>query len=1213
MKRIINILLCTILSLFLCTEKVQAADMLWIEEVNATFLDEHVEVTRRILEVDGGMSEMVKLEVKTRGGGSSKEYILLQYDGQSTKEIVRSTTNTMQFDPTDVDPGKPVYLTVKDNAYQQTTKLVNFRIHPAEASKHIDPEVSSSFGDGIVIDLSGKLPGCKLSFLPFAIPVTVKKFGDGRLVLGIGCNASDVKFWNNARQKKFPATMEDFEKLKNIVLAEENEGMWQRPKNVGLLFSVSGWIETTSNPKQPGRGQITAYIGTGWATGGQYAILTWDVIVTIGASGGAELSLVYNDTISRSTLQFNRLWLTPIGALEAFGGIGLYNIASVGIYGAGSLGATIELFPLQGIDSVIIAGELGFKVKVFGKSIVTFTLVSGAYDFINDKLQEGTVELKDSEQTLTGYLLANDYANTKGETLESGEMIWHNQVSEEPLAVGDEWEGDRDFAHLLAEDVYPDSHVQIVNTGSRAIPQMNAVFLAADNSRVAGNRSVAMNSYYNIGTSYMSDPYPIDDNGTADFEPEVYRDPVSDNTYAVWKDAREEITEDMYLADIASRTEIEFAEFQVGRDWKSKKILTDYKNKLYCATGATVSGDEQGNPVVSYFETPVGDPLALSGDHDVYLCVRDDLGNWHNEKQFTLSGHMNSVRNFWFRGAQTIAATTTDELGVSTVSLWQNGEKIWEKTDARAGQFAHGGNNRRYFIWYSDGRFYVMDNAGNEKPLTPEDIRIPNGEYEFSGTLGSGKAVLIGKTSKNNSENAIALISPDGGSSWFDTPITELDTHAIVDHVSVAFTDEDEPVVIYSVQNYVSNFDESRTDASTYFDSNAETGPLVPEVSLAGEDFRFTDTQADLYIKARGANTHLSLREGYVKDVADLVPGGDAEFIMSVYNNGLYPVDHAVIRCAGKEVGVLDQTIMPGETAEISAFITLPEDPGRQELVYTLDVISKDNKETDSRIRVTVPGGHLEAAVDHIFEDMKEQLIYSVTNYGYTEKDFEVVVRDEDNNREITREKYTLKGGESYEGACVSKKGMYAREGCTNATIYVLYEGEDYDSPSVEPNRIKSVVPLEEIYGQPLPVMNQSDSNSDGGSDGSSAGGSGTPVKPYYPMYNSVSPVTRLNEEKAKIAQQADSDKDKDNKDSKDSENSKDSKDSKDNKDNETSEETIGKTDPENGSDTAPQNGEKTPGSSRVSPLVWVLAPLAAAGGGGLWFILAKRRKEEEE
>ena len=118
MKRIMRVLLCTILSLFLCTEKLHAVDTLRILRVNAKFLDDTVEVTRRIMEVDGGMSEMVSLEVITEGGGSSKVYILLQYDGQSTKEIVRSTTNTMQFDPTDVDRGKPVYLTVKDNAYQ---------------------------------------------------------------------------------------------------------------------------------------------------------------------------------------------------------------------------------------------------------------------------------------------------------------------------------------------------------------------------------------------------------------------------------------------------------------------------------------------------------------------------------------------------------------------------------------------------------------------------------------------------------------------------------------------------------------------------------------------------------------------------------------------------------------------------------------------------------------------------------------------------------------------------------------------------------------------------------------------------------------------------------------------------------------------------------------------------------------------------------------
>lgn len=53
MKRIIHILLCAVLSMFLCIEKVHAADTLRNVRVNASFLNDTVEVTRKILEIDG--------------------------------------------------------------------------------------------------------------------------------------------------------------------------------------------------------------------------------------------------------------------------------------------------------------------------------------------------------------------------------------------------------------------------------------------------------------------------------------------------------------------------------------------------------------------------------------------------------------------------------------------------------------------------------------------------------------------------------------------------------------------------------------------------------------------------------------------------------------------------------------------------------------------------------------------------------------------------------------------------------------------------------------------------------------------------------------------------------------------------------------------------------------------------------------------------------
>jgi len=140
-------------------------------------------------------------------------------------------------------------------------------------------------------------------------------------------------------------------------------------------------------------------------------------------------------------------------------------------------------------------------------------------------------------------------------------------------------------------------------------------------------------------------------------------------------------------------------------------------------------------------------------------------------------------------------------------------------------------------------------------------------------------------------------------------------------------------------------------------------------------------------------------------------------------------------------------------------------------LTYTLEISSRENTEVESRVSCTIPGGHLEATVDHLFENMQEELSYRVTNFGYTEKTFEVVVRDEERGVEISREKFTLKGGKTAEGAAVSPSGMYAKDGCKNATIYVLFDGEEYDSPTVDTSRIKSVIPLEEVCGQTPPVI----------------------------------------------------------------------------------------------------------------------------------------------
>ncbi|MCR4949862.1 MAG: hypothetical protein K6A40_00915 [Solobacterium sp.] len=1079
MKKLIQMLLAILLSLLLLpVQTVNAAGTLRIAGVTATFLGDTVDVMRKVMEIDGGTAEKVILSIETKGGDAIKTYTLIQYDGNNTIRIASSQNVPMlSFDPTDVKVGYPLYLDVKDNGGQQNTVILNFRINTGEAQKSFPDGVYSEFGSGIVIDLSSKLPGCKFSFLPFVIPLTVKRYGDGRVVLGLGMNYKDADFWADAAVGKYPGT-DNFEKVRDAVLEEKG---WKSPtKNVGLLFSISGWAEANVNPRQPCQGKVQIYVGTGWATGGQYVAFTWDVIVTVGASGAFDFSMIYNEAESKRDFMFERILLGAVGALEAFGGIGLYSLASVGIYGAGSLGINFEFLPKQEVSSLVLAGEMGFKVKVLGKSILTFTLISGSHDFLKKSNNNASVNLDQSGCKICEYLLANNYGNQKGETLKSGDMIWHGGLSEEPVQANG-WEDDPDFAHLLAEDIYPDSHVQIVNTGGKAIPQMNIVFLGSDNSRVPGNRSILMNSYLDLTQDFLSDPYVIDDDGTADFDPVTYWDDINQKTYLVWRDAREEITEDMTLTEVAERTEVAFSEFWIGSSWYKKVILTDYAGKDICAVGARPGTDDKGNPVVTWFTTSTEDPAALGGNHEVWLAVRDSKNQWHSEKQFEIYGAVTDVRSAWFAGAQSIAVTMTDACGRKIVSLWQNRQKVWEQENAGSGKFGYSGYNYRVFSYFLNGKLYTMNESMNSTALTPDDLVIPSADYELYGKFGSKTVMLVGRGASNNEENAFAILSRNGGTTWSKIPLTDIDSHALVDHISIEFTEENEPIVVYSVQNYISNFDESRTVASNYFgEENKLEGAFqnIPMLSMTGSDLRFTDTKADLYIKARKANSHIRIADAYAPDVDSIVPDSDAEITVALENTGIYELNHADIICNDKVVGTLQETILPGETKKVTALIPIPKDPGSEPLTFHLEATSRESGAIESVWNLTIPGGHLEASVDHLFENLQEELSYKVTNYGYTDKTFEVLVRDEERGVEISREKFSLKGGETCEGAAVSKEGMYVREGCKNATIYVLFEGEDYDSDTVEPNRIRSVIPLDEIYGQKIPSLTHS--NPDG-------------------------------------------------------------------------------------------------------------------------------------
>ena len=275
---------------------------------------------------------------------------------------------------------------------------------------------------------------------------------------------------------------------------------------------------------------------------------------------------------------------------------------------------------------------------------------------------------------------------------------------------------------------------------------------------------------------------------------------------------------------------------------------------------------------------------------------------------------------------------------------------------------------------------------------------------------------------------------------------------------------------------------------------------------------------------------------------------------------------------------------LPGDSAQIPVSVLIPQNQGSEELTCSFEITSRESKEIEGRHSYTIPGGQLHATAEHVFENMQEKMAYTVINSGYTDKEYTVMVRDEVLGMEIYHEKKTIKGGEVYEGEAVSPNGMFAKDGCQNVTIYILFDGEKPED--ADPNRVVSAVPLDEIYGQTPPKADISNEESKNGSDSDKGNGRGNDRNGK----NSTPAVIPVHPEKTPVSEES---------------------------------EEPGTEEP----DSTPQSSPDSSGGSSPAPSeapdtskkhtdgfpIIPVSALLAAGAGVLWrFVIGKRKKEDE-
>ncbi len=1078
MKRIIISLIKVTLCLLLAgTHTIKAEDELTttVSHVYARFGDEdQKDVLYSVMEIDSDIIGELQFQVKMFEEGNYS-YRLIQYDAGNDKryDIGSFATDDFSINTAELKSGIPLYLCAFDpNGNCVAKRLLTIRVQKGLASEMFPEEIGSQYDEPIEIDMDEMLPGMKFSMDPYLIPCTAKTYTDGRFVIGLGLNSINTSFWKDAYNGKIGpgATPGDLEKA---FWGDSKKKGAVTGSNLGLVFDVSGYLQGNSYKKDPLEGELNVFIGTGFAASGQYSILTFDVSAIGGFNGVMDFELQFNEERSKYTdFVVERFGIGFKDSLELYGGLGLSSLASVGIYGAGSLSGYTWFYPETLLDSLILAGECGFKVKLFSRTLFSFALVSGSHEFVR-KTGDGLLNFSMQDQ-LDDILLAQDYASVVGDIHEPGSSgQWYtdgddpDQTSSLSLQG---FEDDKDFAHLLASDIYPDNRLQIVDTTVANLPRTNVVFLGSDASRANGNRSRLMNFYFDEDHDFISDPDWIgDDDGTADFDPYTAR--LSNNgVYLVWRNGLKAFDQNASIEEIATNTDLYLASYQTGRAWYSGVKVTDYAGSDVFASGAKVFEDAEGRPTVSYYLNSTSDPLALDpqGSHMICAARQNEEGNWVNEELFELTGRLNELDAAVFSNSESYAVSYSvgNDDTLNKIALIQDGKTILERNDAINARFVPMGNNYQMLTWWENGRLYGLSGSGDEiRALTPEDLRIPSGDYKIYGRFGSGKVVIMGTRSKDSSENLYAVFSLDGGNHWTKSDLTDIPQYASVNESALAFTKADEPILFYSVQNYELNFKEERLHAENYLQALGNELPVLSSAAplLGDNDDRFTDTQTDLYVKARNANRHLKIDSAAFKDTDNARKGHDLPFTLTITNNGLCPIDSCTLYVDGSPVRELSADIGPGETTQIDTTLYLAEDAEDKDLTFDIGV-SSVKEQIEDHEQLILDGGHISVVYDHEFIYGREILHYSVKNNGFSTKKVQIKVYDEDSGELVRDYALVIPGGHTQNDSYSAMEGTWLNNGHKNLKAYVLMEGETIED--LDSTRIVSFKSLENIYLQ---------------------------------------------------------------------------------------------------------------------------------------------------
>ncbi len=474
-------------------------------------------------------------------------------------------------------------------------------------------------------------------------------------------------------------------------------------------------------------------------------------------------------------------------------------------------------------------------------------------------------------------------------------------------------------------------------------------------NRTAANSSILMYSIFN-GTSW-SEPLPVHDDGTADFEPMICSD-GNNGVHILWQNSKTTFNEDVTLEEMAANIDLFYTHWNEGSISNTVSITSN--NKKFESSHKIVSS---GNSVsVIWKENSENDLFDLTGTNSIFRkqCIS---GAWQNiETVSTGLPAIVSMDTAYNNSENVIAYTTNssnDNTSVNDLEVYYiASSQTIRLTNDNAPDYSVSFLNNELF-WISNNSIVTVANGDiNSKTTVIDNMGISASEIKAIG----------------NSENSKSIV-------WAyedDTGMTFYGTHYNEDTGTFGAI---EPLV-------TSNGVVRGWDACKMPDGQVELAYCYADYL---EDSDNSLSYGTLSLIQKPINRFYDIAVDPIATYEnEIVAGQDITLFADVYNTGSQTITQLEVTVFDEnnvalQTIIMDQSLSIGESIELQIPFTLPSTISKTDYrIQIMPIGGDDNSPSDNEASFSI--GFADIAITDLHEERNgsnRNIVVTVKNQGF--------------------------------------------------------------------------------------------------------------------------------------------------------------------------------------------------------------------------------------